>query len=299
MANVKLEWLQATYVESFNIYRSDSPMSIASMPAPLATGITNNYYFDTSITIDETYFYRVGAVRGDQEMISSEVEVLAGAPVINDPYWSDVELLIFADATTFPSTTFVDSSSKARTVDKDGTPTIVAPSVTAPKFDAGSIYLEGVTYPKDNVGVSTSLGIGTSDFTLECFVKIPTSPNYPFYARLFDLNSILVVTNGDTYTQMCLLIGGSLQTEFNVGVANGEWYHACLMRKSSILYFFINGVLKWSGANNYSLESSTFVGGGGVSNRSFNAYINSIRVTKVARYSETGFTVPDSKFPNS
>ena len=222
-----------------------------------------------------------------------------GAPVVNDPFWSDVELLIFADATSFPSTTFVDSSSKARTVDKDGTPTIVAPDVTAPKFDAGSIYLEGVTDPKDNVGVSTSLGIGTSDFTIECFVKMPTSPNSPFYSRLFDLNSILVLTNGSTYTQMCLSIGGNVQPEFNVGVANGEWYHACLMRKSSILYFFINGVLKWSGANTYSLESATYVGGGGVSNRSFNAYINSIRVTKLARYSESGFTVPDSKFPNS
>lgn len=299
MANVKLEWLQATYVESFNIYRSDSSMNTASMPEPLATGILNNYYFDTSITIDETYFYRVGAVRGDQEMISSEVEVLAGAPVVNDPFWSDVELLIFADATSFPSTALVDSSSKARTVAKVGTPTIVAPSITTPKFDAGSIYLEGVTDPEDAIGVSTSLGIGTSDFTLECFVKIPTSPNSPFYSRLFDLNSIQVVTNGATYAQMCLQVGGSAQTVFTVGVANGDWYHACLMRKAGVLHFFINGVLKWSGANTYSLTGYAYVGGGGVSNRSFNAYINSIRLTKAARYSETGFTPPDSKFSTS
>lgn len=299
MANVKLEWSQATFVDSFKIYRSSATMNPASMPAPLATGVTNNYYFDTSIVVDQTYFYRVGAVRGEQELISSEVEVLAGAPIVNDPYWVDVELLVFADAVSFPSTTFVDKSSRNRTVAKAGTPTIVAPGVTAPKFDAGSIYLEGATSPEDWIGIGSASPIGTSNFTLECWLKIPTTTNSPFYSNLFDLNVVAVKTNGSNYNQFDIFVGGSGTGVFTTGIVRDTWSHVCLMRKAGVVYFFVNGVVKASAACTLNLTDFIRVGGGGVDNRTFNAYVNSFRVTKAARYSETGFTPPDSKFPTS
>lgn len=295
MANVKLEWTQENFAESFNIYRSDEPMDLLNMPVAIATGIVDLYYFDESIVIDNSYFYRVGAVRGGNEMISSEVEVLAGAPVVSDPFWSDVELLIFADAISFPSTTFVDSSTKSRVVVTEGTPTIVDSSVTTPKFDAGSIYLEGSEGSPDSIGAT--INIGTSDYTFECFVKIPTSPNSPWYARLFDVPPIIVLTEGTTYNQMYVDVGGSAKPSFTTGIPNGTWFHACLMRKSGVLYFFIDGVEKWSGPSTHSINNYARIGGGGVNNRSFNAYINSVRMTKAARYSEAGFAPPDAKFP--
>lgn len=301
MANVKLEWSQATFVESFNIYRSLSTMNTASMPAPLATGITDHYYFDTSITVDETYFYRVGAVRGEQELISSEVEVLAGAPVVNDPVWPNVELLIFADAASFPSTAIIDSSSRGRAVAKAGTPTIVSPSVITPKFDTGSIYLEGANAPEDSFGISTGNPIGTSDFTLEAWVNIPvTVSNSPWYSRLFDMNQIMLCNSADNYNSFDIMIySNSGSGAFSTGIVRGQWAHVCLMRKSGLVMCFINGVKKAQVSAAINLVDWLRVGGGGIADRSFNVYINSFRVTKSARYSETGFTVPDSKFPTS
>lgn len=299
MANVKLEWLQATYVESFNIYRSDSSMNTASMPEPLATGILNNYYFDTSITIDETYFYRVGAVRGDQEMISSEVEVLAGAPVVNDPFWSDVELLIFADATTFPSTTFVDSSSRARTVYKDGSPQIVA---SEHLYDAGAILTD--SSKTQYFGFNNSLGIGTGDFTIEAFIKIASDAvTNPFDAYIFDLNSIhlKVLNNDSTYKTFQVRLGTGTTYDLTslATSAKDRWCHFCLMRKNGIIYAFIDGLLMASFANTYDLTSYTYFSGGAISGRAIKAYYNCCRVTKAARYSEAGFTVPTEKFPTS
>ncbi|MDQ8974615.1 LamG-like jellyroll fold domain-containing protein [Acinetobacter johnsonii] len=297
MANVKLEWLQATYVESFNIYRSDSPMNPASMPAPLATGITDNYYFDTGIIVDETYFYRVGAFRGNQELISSEVEVLAGAPVVNDPFWANVELLIFADATSFPSTALVDSSSRARTVYTEGSPQIIA---TEHLYDAGAIYTTGSAVQE--FGYYSDLGIGTGDFTQECFLKVAPDAGTPSWATIFNLNSISLQAHDDaTFKKFRLYIGGGNITNLTdlATSVKGEWHHFCMMRKSGVLYAFINGVRLASVSNTYSLTSFTLFGGGATASRTVKGYYNGCRVTRAARYSEAGFTVPTEKFPTS
>jgi hypothetical protein len=71
------------------------------------------------------------------------------------------------------------------------------------------------------------------------------------------------------------------------------------MRKSGLVMCFINGVKKAQVSAAINLVDWLRVGGGGIADRSFNVYINSFRVTKAARYSETGFTVPTEKFPTS
>lgn len=299
MANVKLEWLQETYTESFNIYRSDGPMNTASMPAPLATGITNSYYFDTSITVGETYFYRVGAVRGEQELISSEIEVLAGAPAVNDPQWSNVQLLLFADATTFPSTTFVDSSQFARTIKTSGSPSLVG---TESLFDNGAFYIPAT--PISYFGFGYSLGIGTGDFTAECFLKIANDAvSNPFDAFIIHLSVIRMKVLNNDATYKTFQINTSTGTTYSfpalAASAIGSWHHFCMMRKNGIVYSFIDGVLMHSFAYTTSLTSTTYFGRGATDGRAIKGFYNSCRVTTAARYSETGFTVPTEKFPTS
>lgn len=295
MANVKLEWLQATYVESFNIYRSDSSMNTASMPAPLATGITNNYYFDTSITVDETYFYRVGAVRGEQELISGEIEVLAGAPVVNDPHWANVELLIYADAINFPSTTFIDSSSKNRAISASSSLQIVSPSVTEPHLDSGSIYFDGLS---GQVLVSYAVVTrGKYDFTVECFIKIPVaSSSNPLNAIVFNVGGMILDFNNN-YTTASIRY---YLPDFSISIARNVWTHICMMRSGDTVAVYVNGVLIASTSTQDSLVQNLFsIGEGSSANRSLNAYINSVRFTKSARYTVEGFTPPAEKFPNS
>lgn len=295
MANVKLEWLQATYVESFNIYRSDSSMNTASMPEPLATGITNTYYFDTNITIGETYYYRVGAVRENQELISSEVEILADAPVMNDPLWSSVELLIFADATSFPSTDFVDSSSKSRAIIASPAPQIVSPLVTEPIHDNGSIYFNGLN--GQNLTIYTESAIGGSDFTIECFLKIPSVlSSSPLNAILFNVGGMSLDFNSN-YSTLTIRYYSS---PFSVSITRDKWTHVCMMRSGNNCHVYIHGVLVGSITTSDPFPQKRIsMGEGSSGNRSLNAFINSVRLTKAVRYDISGFTPPESKFPNS
>lgn len=298
MANVKLEWSQATFAESFSIYRSSTPMDTANMPAPLVAGITKTYYFDASVIVGGTYFYRVGAVRSNQELISDEVEVLANAPVVNDIFWPNVELLIFADATTFPSGNLADSSSRVRAVSRGGSPQIIDSEYL---YDAGAIYATGAV---QYWGFDGSIGIGNGDFTIECFLKIATdSSEIPNGANIFDLNSIKlrVVLNSSTYKNFQIYLGSGATINLTplVESPKGAWHHFCLMRESGILYAFIDGVLSASVANTYNLTSYTWFSSNTSAGRGVKGYYNGCRVTKSARYSKNGFITPDSKFPTS
>ena len=76
---IKLQWRDRNYAEdSHRIYRSDTPMSLSSMPMPIAT-LTNNVteYIDYDVVQGNTYYYRIGAVRGADEAISDELEMVA------------------------------------------------------------------------------------------------------------------------------------------------------------------------------------------------------------------------------
>ena len=76
---IKLQWRDRNYAEeSHRIYRSDTPMSLSSMPTPIAT-LTNNVteYIDYDVIEGNTYYYRIGAVRGADEAISDELEMVA------------------------------------------------------------------------------------------------------------------------------------------------------------------------------------------------------------------------------
>ena len=79
---IKLQWRDRNYAEdSHRIYRSDTPMSLSSMPTPIAT-LTNNVteYIDYDVIEGNTYYYRIGAVRGNDEAISDELELIAEEP---------------------------------------------------------------------------------------------------------------------------------------------------------------------------------------------------------------------------
>jgi len=75
MAAISLAWDQDTTFDSFNIYRSDETIDVNALPEPVAVGVKSKSYLDSSISDNASYFYRVGAVRGAELMISDEVHV--------------------------------------------------------------------------------------------------------------------------------------------------------------------------------------------------------------------------------
>jgi len=49
MSTIKLAWKHDGQADSFNIYKSTLPMSLANMPEPAYTGITEKIFIDESI----------------------------------------------------------------------------------------------------------------------------------------------------------------------------------------------------------------------------------------------------------
>lgn len=291
MSSIKLEWEQASYSERFDVFRSSDSMDVESMPAPIAS-TQQPYYYDNTVTPGESYYYRVASVRGLQTMYSDEVYILADNPIVGDPHWESVNMLIFGDAETFPSSVFVDRSNFNSTVYKSATPEIVSPIVQAPSTDSGSIYLSGIDGDVFGIQTSAATNFGVDDFTIEFEFLIPSTLDVaPFYARIIDLNSLLLTTGADTHNTW-QLGGTNLSPEISIGI----WNNVCLMRKSGVLYLFINGVVKFSKAYANSLISYMRFGGGGVGGRRLNAYFNNVRSTKLARYDIAGYTPERVKF---
>ena len=63
MAGIRLEWAQFGDFDSFGIIRSSAPTNLASLPAPLVTGLSTMFYVDTTVVGGATYYYRVVAWR--------------------------------------------------------------------------------------------------------------------------------------------------------------------------------------------------------------------------------------------
>lgn len=86
MASVKLEFAQFGDFTSFDILRSLTPMSLASLPSPIATGLTTMFYEDFAVVSGATYYYRVVTHYLTESFVSDEVSLVA----TEDPYLSYV-----------------------------------------------------------------------------------------------------------------------------------------------------------------------------------------------------------------
>lgn len=73
-------------VAIYNVYRSDSPMSLDNMPAAIATGLTEKSYSDADVINGQTYYYRIAAVKNGIEMISAEISIDATSDYFNKFY---------------------------------------------------------------------------------------------------------------------------------------------------------------------------------------------------------------------
>jgi len=183
-------------------------------------------------------------------------------------------------------------------------------STTQSKFGGASVYIDGVD-DYLQIPASNFLDLGTSDFTIECWVYNETiSTNYPsFIASItgwsagasghrfdntgyankfwFGLNGSGGVASGDPFM-------ASTNT-FN----HNQWYHYAVTRSGNTWRMFVDGVLEntqtYSGSYNAALGGmrlgySTWDGVQGW----WKGYIDDLRITKgYARYT-SNFTPPSS-----
>ena len=75
MARVKITWDVVGSPDTYSVYRSETQIDPNILPEPIATGITDKMYIDSSIDDGKIYHYRVASVKGSQSKISEQLTV--------------------------------------------------------------------------------------------------------------------------------------------------------------------------------------------------------------------------------
>ncbi len=162
------------------------------------------------------------------------------------------------------------------TVEVDNVPTSVGTS----------LILDGTG---DNLSIptSTSLGLGTGDFTMECWIYATSNPaNGP--GTLLDLRT------GSTASATTMRINASFQMMVYNGPSNVEttfttvvaglnaWYHIAYVRRSGTVYGYINSLLAGSVAISTDLGTTQplLIGQNQTAGYNFYGYIFDYRISK-------------------
>jgi hypothetical protein len=255
------------------------------------------------------------------------------AVVPGDQYYNNVNLLLRLTGSN-GSTSFVDNSSSPKTMTANGNAQI---STAQTKFSGGSLYLDGngdyLTTPN-----TTSLLLGTNDFTIECFLYLTqngttavgetyapliqlgnyfaeNSNSRVFYSFIYNVqagNRLSFATKGGNSFGVPDYYGVSSNA---INIPLNTWAHVAVTRTSNQIKFWYNGSLvgtdstySWNsinlnvtpGANNnlYIGRQSGFSSVDGAVWH-FPGYLSNIRITNgVARYTGN-FTPATSQFPTN
>jgi hypothetical protein len=233
------------------------------------------------------------------------------ASAATDPNWANVVMLLQPAAA---DTSVVDKSSFNRTINRFGT--LIAPTTSFTPFGTGA----SINFPGNNTNnlwtpASTSLDMGTGDFSLEAIFRLkamPTGEGYPNAKFIFGTGPAANTTGTQLYV-------GSTNLRFDIigdgggpiasphGMSINTWYYAAVTRSSNQFRAFlgpIGGSVSQLGTTQTRTDS--WIGGyawgiGSAEAQSsldanINAYIASLRITKdVART----ITMPTALFPTS
>jgi len=192
---------------------------------------------------------------------------------------------------------FSDSSSYNHTITNSGANISSAQS----KFGGSSGYFYGGWI---ETAASSSLLLGSADFTIEMWVYPNSLSAGQYYLRLDNLNAqngvligndgVSATTNGSSWD---INIVDSATMISNCPL--NTWTHLALVRKGSNFSFFANGIQIGSATNSGSINQNSPIAriGAANSNGGYPAfcYIDDLRITKgVALYQTNYFTPPSS-----
>ena len=72
MAGIRLEFAQFGDFDSFDVFRSNEPMLLESLPAPVAQGLKTMFFVDANVPYGD-YYYRVRVNRSSDSLVSEEI----------------------------------------------------------------------------------------------------------------------------------------------------------------------------------------------------------------------------------
>ena len=207
----------------------------------------------------------------------------------NDTY---TKLLIRSD-TSDGSTTFIDSSSVARTITVGGDTHHESDQA---KFGATSIYFDG-TGDYLTTASASDLAFGAGDFTVDLWIRLPSLPANSY---IFDFG-----VNGGTLTTSSGKIlfynastgtGGALYTQ-GPTLSINTWYHVALVRYSGTTTMYVDGVSVASQTDSRNYPAAILsIGQYGAGGYNYVGYIDEFRVSVgIARWTAS-FTPPSEPY---
>jgi hypothetical protein len=160
--------------------------------------------------------------------------------VVTDPYFMYVPLLLNTTSTNGQqNNTFLDSSSNAFTITRNGTPTQGAFTPYQPS-GYWSGYFNGTT---DYLTVPASSALTlTADFTIEFWVYSGAFASGASNPSLFNnvSASIFYESNGSN-RGLCLYVGSAIITTAITVLPNNQWNHVVCVRSGSTVSMYVNG----------------------------------------------------------
>jgi hypothetical protein len=203
---------------------------------------------------------------------------------VTDPFWKYVTLLLHGNGTNgAQNNTFIDSSSNAFTVTRNGSATQGSFSPFGPDWSN--------QFSSANLSLATATALGTGNTTVE-FWFFPTDSSAT-YRAIYDGRSTVNTDTGYAIFQYGLTIevygnGLKVATAASAFLAN-TWIHVALVRTSGACQIYINGVASGSSGTYSNNLTSTVRKISDSVNTSFPfvGYISNLREVTSALYSGT------------
>lgn len=215
-----------------------------------------------------------------------------------DPYFNYVTMLLTGNGTNgAQNNTFLDSSSNAFSITRNGNTT---QGSFSPYGSLWSNYFGGSSYLLINH--SSSFNLGTSDFCMECFINISSTPNLILGKESEYWLNYSRTDLGTTSNKIGFSISSSsgwFAVSSTTTPVVGVWYHIAAVRSGTDLSLYVNGVRE----GNITIPAGTFdaysepfnIGAWDYdpSSARMNGYISNVRFVKGSSvYSGSTITVP-------
>jgi hypothetical protein len=227
--------------------------------------------------------------------LEQQAQALTNQQWVTDPNFKNTTLLLQADGTGSGSqnNTFLDSSTNNFFITRNGNTTqgSFSPFSQAPGY--WSNYLQG-----SSSGFSfTGINIGTSQFTFEGWVYVPSFGSIQhMYGGSSASDIAIEITNATT---IVVDQSGVASQSFTVpAMATNAWHHIAVVRNASVMTAFVDGVRSSTGtlANTVNYNNFVYIGYKS-SGFALTGYISNFRVVKAAVYDPTQTTIVVSTSP--
>lgn len=239
--------------------------------------------------------------------LSNTVRYSSNFTPTTSPFASDANTILL----TCQNNRFVDNSPTGNTFTIGGTPSVQAFGPFAPQYQwtapviGGSGYFDG---SGDNLQstASTTLSIGTGDFTFECWAYVLSTASDP---GVMQIAGSTFGTNQPTYSNSIgiLIVSGAWSfinngsyTATATTAITRQWVHLAVSRSGTTHRFFVNGVQAGSVTDSTNYTTQYFAAGCAYgTNYPINAYISNIRFVKGTAVYTGAFTPPTAPLSTS